>query len=128
MRKAAPSFLLAILISILLLVIPAYTGITVRQIPVNRKSSFPAQPETPVRTVRPATLTEVNGPKIYYILAIPVVIAAVPLLLRARKFRVVSAVVLTAWVLIGILSVGFYYLPSAVMMILAAREKSAGSA
>ncbi len=127
MRKAAVSFLLAVLSSILLLVVPAYTGITARQAPADRNSPFSAQPETPVRTVRHATLAEVNGPRIYYILAIPVIVAGVPLLLRANKFRVLAAVLLTAWVLIGILSVGFYYLPSAVMMILAAREKSAMS-
>jgi lipid-binding SYLF domain-containing protein len=66
----------------------------------------------------------VNGPKLYYVLAIPVVIAGVPLLLRARTVRVVSALLLMGWVVAGSASVGLLYLPSAVMMILAARVKS----
>jgi hypothetical protein len=105
MRKAACSFLLSALTSILLLVIPAY----------NERSAY---------QLRHLTLTSVNGPKLYYVLAIPVVIAGVPLVLRARTVRVVSALLLMGWVVVGSASVGLLYLPSAVMMILAARVKS----
>jgi hypothetical protein len=105
MRKAAFSFLLSALSSILLSVIPAY----------NERSA---------NQLWHLTLASVNGPKVYYVLAIPAVIAGVPLLLRARTFRVVSALLLMGWVVVGSASVGLLYLPSAVMMILAVRVKS----
>jgi hypothetical protein len=105
MGKTASSFLLSALCSILLCVIPAY----------NERSA---------NHLRHVTLASVNGLTVYYMLAFPVVIAGVPLLLRARTYRVVSALVLIGFVVVGSASIGLLYLPSAVMMILAARVKS----
>jgi hypothetical protein len=105
MGKTASSFLLSALCSILLCVIPAY----------NKRSANDFR-------FRHVTLASVNGSTVYYGLACPVVIAGVPLLLRARMYRVVSALLLIGFVVVGSASIGLLYLPSAVMMILAARE------
>ena len=125
MRKVLISFLLAVLASVSSLVAPAYTGLTVREISVNRESSSPPQTATPVHPVRHATPAEVNGPGAYFWLAIPVAVAGLPLLLRSRAVRILSAVLITGWVLIAAASVGLFYIPSAVMMVWSARGESA---
>jgi hypothetical protein len=125
-RKVLIAFSLAVLASVLSLVVPAYTGITRWQIPVNQEaSSPPLQNETPVHPASHATLSDVNGPGTYFLLAIPVVISGLPLLLRLRAVRIVSAVLIAAWVVVGAASVGLFYIPSAVMMIWSAFGKSA---
>jgi hypothetical protein len=111
MGKTASSFLLSALCSILLCVIPAYS----------KRSADHLR-------LRHATLASVNGPTVYYGLVCPVVIAGVPLLLRARMYRVVSALLLIGFVVVGSASIGLLYLPSAVMMILAALVKPWGRA
>jgi hypothetical protein len=125
MRKVLISFLLAVLASVSSLVAPAYTGLTVREIPVNGESSSPPKTETPVHPVRHATLAEVNGPGTYFLLTIPVAVAGMPLLVRSRAVRILSAVLITGWVVIGAASIGLFYIPSAIMMIWSARGKSA---
>jgi hypothetical protein len=52
-----------------------------------------------------------------------VIIAGVPLLLRCRTARIISALALTGCVLIGAASIGLFYLPSAIAMILAASKR-----
>jgi len=83
MGKTASSFLLSALCSILLCVIPAYS----------KRSADHLR-------LRHATLASVNGPTVYYGLVCPVVIAGVPLLLRARMYRVVSALLLIGFVVV----------------------------
>jgi hypothetical protein len=125
MRKVLISFLLAVLASVSSLVAPAYTRLTVREIPVNGESSSPPQTETSVHPARHATLAEVNGPGTYFLLTIPVAVAGLPLLVRSRAARILSAVLITGWVVIGAASIGLFYIPSAIMMIWSARGKSA---
>jgi hypothetical protein len=105
MRNAIFSFSLSALTSLSLFTIPAYSAWSANHL-------------------QHLTMDSVNGPRLYYLLAIPVVIAGVPLLLHARMFRVLSAVLLVGWVVVGSASVGLFYLPSAAMMILAARIKN----
>jgi hypothetical protein len=124
MRKVLISFLLAVLASVSSLVAPAYTGLTVREIPVNREPSSPPQTETPVLPVRHATLAGVNGPGTYFLLTIPVAVAGLPLLVRFRAVRILSAVLITGWVVFGATSIGLFYVPSAVMMVCSAHGKS----
>ena len=124
MRKVLISFVLAVLASVSSLVAPAYTGLTVREIPVDRESSSPPQTETPVHPVRHATLAEVNGPGAYFWLAAPVAVTGLPLLFRSRAVRILSAMLITGWVLIASASIGLFYIPSAVMMVWSARGKS----
>jgi hypothetical protein len=123
-RKVLISFFLAVLASIWGLVAPAYTGTTAREIPVNRESSSPPQTETPVHPVQHPTLAEVNGPRTYLLLAIPVIVAGAPLLFRSRAVHMLSALLLLGWVVIGVTSIGLFYIPSAVMMVWSALEKS----
>jgi hypothetical protein len=124
MRKVLISFSLAALASVLGLVAPAYTGIIRWQAPVNREASSPPQNETPVHPASHATLADVNGTGIYFLLAIPVAIAGLPLLFRSRAVRILSAVLIAAWVVVGAASIGLFYIPSAVMMVWSAFEKS----
>jgi hypothetical protein len=123
-RKVLIAFSLAVLASVASLVVPAYTGITRSQAPVNREASSPPQNETPVHPASHATLSDVNGPGIYFLLAIPVAIAGLPLLFRSQAVRILSAVLIAAWVVAGAASVGLFYIPSAVMMGWAAFGKS----
>jgi hypothetical protein len=113
MRKVTVSFLLAVLASVLGLALPLYREQT--------RLQRPGEPNSP--QIQHVTLTSVNGPLIYYILAMPVFFAGVPISLRFRAVRIISAVLLTGCVFIGAASIGFFYLPSAITMILAASEK-----
>jgi hypothetical protein len=124
-RKVLISFFLAVLASVWGLVAPAYTGTTVREIPVNRESSSTPQTETSVPPVQHLRLAEVNGPRTYFLLAIPVAVAGLPLLFRSRAVRVLSAVLITGWVVISVTSIGLFYIPSAAMMIWSALGESA---
>jgi hypothetical protein len=97
---------------------------TVREISVNRDSS-PPQAETPLHPARHARLAEVNGPGTYFLLAVPVAFAGLPLVFRSRAIRILSAMLITGWFVVGAASIGLFYIPSAVMMIWSALGKSA---
>jgi hypothetical protein len=114
MRRATISFLLAVLASVLSLTLPMYKV----------QTSVERVGEARRVEVRHETLSSVNGPMIRYILAIPVIFAGLPIPLRWRAVRIISAVLLTSWVAIGAASVGLFYLPSALTMILAAYQKA----
>jgi hypothetical protein len=80
------------------------------------------------KNVEHVSLWQLNGWRILIILGLPVVFAAVPVLLRRsphlRTLLGASAVLLTTFVFLGILSIGIYYLPSAGLVIAAAfRER-----
>jgi hypothetical protein len=86
----------------------------------------PAGPAPPERV----SLWQLNGWRILVLLGLPVVFAAVPVVLRRsahlRTLLTASAVLLSTYVLLGVLSIGIYYLPSAALMIAAAfRERPA---
>ena len=123
-RTVLISFFLALLASLWGLVAPAYTGTTAREIPANQESS-PLQTETPVHPVQRTTLAETNGPGTYLLLAIPVIVAGMPLVFRSRAVRMLSAVLLLGWVAIGVASIGLFYIPSAFVMAWSALGKSA---
>ncbi len=74
------------------------------------------------------SLWQLNGWRILVLLGLPVVFATVPVIRRRsphlRMLLAASAVLLTTYVLLGILSIGLYYAPSAGLMIAAAfRER-----
>jgi len=60
------------------------------------------------------TLLKVNGPRVFGVLAIPIVIAIVPLVLPGLKTT--AAVVMFIFVLIAGFSIGLFYLPAAVLL------------
>jgi hypothetical protein len=76
------------------------------------------------------SLWQLNGWRIVVVLGLPVVFAAVPVIRRRsphlRTLLAASAILLTTYVILGILSIGLYYAPSAGLMIAAAfRERPA---
>ena len=73
------------------------------------------------RTTGHATLAEVNGPEVYLTLLIPVVaavLAAIPWPASLRRSATIcGAVVGGAFVVLGMMSVGMFFLPSALGLI-----------
>jgi hypothetical protein len=93
MRTKIAAFIWCLLTSIFWLVIPAYvSGIT-----AERK-----------------TLLDVNGPRVFILLAIPVVVATAPLFIE--KFRAPCAVLLAIFAFLSGASIGLYYWPSVVLL------------
>jgi hypothetical protein len=74
---------------------------------------------------RSTSLLEEEGPLAIALVAFPVVVAAIPMVgerLRpgSRALRVVAAVALWLFVLVGLASIGWFFAPSAIAMTLAA--------
>jgi hypothetical protein len=82
------SLLTTAIISLLLLMMPVYSG--------------------------GRTLLEVNGPRIWGILAIPMVIAMAPLIFP--RLKISAAVAMFAFALVAGFSIGFFYLPAAILL------------
>ena len=76
-----------------------------------------------------ATALEVNGPHIIFVLSIPILFALLPLAFqRQRRAALLGAAVLTlCFCSLGALSVGVFYLPSALLLLLAAATTQAES-
>jgi hypothetical protein len=82
------SLLTTAIISLLLLMMPVYSG--------------------------GRTLLEVNGPRIWGILAIPMVIAMAPLIFP--RLKISAAVAMFAFALVAGFSIGLFYLPAAILL------------
>lgn len=69
-----------------------------------------------IRTAGRATFAAVNGPRVYLILAVPVVAAALAALPWPARFRqpaaVAGTVIVGAFAMLGMASVGMFFLPS----------------
>ena len=100
-RLTAVSFALATAAAIYLLVWPVYSG------------SVGGRPTR-------ATALEVNGLYALIPISFPVLITLIPLLLRKQWARITSAIVLGAFAVIAGFSIGLFYLPAAIVMLLAA--------
>jgi hypothetical protein len=70
-----------------------------------------------------ATSLSVNGTWILVVVSVPVVLALVPTVLRSRSARTVSAVLLWACCVVGLASVGMFFIPAAVLMTIAASQR-----
>ena len=99
-RLAALSLGLALAASTYLLVWPVYSGFHDHQ-PANM------------------TLVAVNGPSVLIPVMFPVLVAALPLLFRKQVVRVAAAILIGGFSLVA-LSIGLFYLPAAILMVLAA--------
>jgi hypothetical protein len=66
------------------------------------------------------TLIKVNGPRVFGILAIPIVIALGPLVFP--RLKIPAAIAMFVFALIGGFSIGFFYLPSAIVLACPERE------
>jgi thiol:disulfide interchange protein len=84
-----------------------------------------------IRTAGRATLAAVNGRGVYLTLAIPVVaavLAALPWPARLRRPTAIAcAVIASAFVVLGLMSVGMFFLPSAVALIALTRRTQPSS-
>ena len=98
-RLTAVSFGLAMAAAIYLLVGPVYSG---------SNGGRPTQ----------ATLLQVNGPWVIIPVMFPVLIALMPLVFRKQAVRIAAAIVMGAFVLISF-SIGLFYFPAAILMLLA---------
>jgi hypothetical protein len=90
----------------------------------------PAEPgKRAPEQVSSTTLLEEEGPRAVALVAFPVLVAAVPMVgdrLRpgSRVLRVVAAVALWLFVVVGLASIGWFFAPSAIAMTLAALSRS----
>jgi len=100
-RLTAISFSLAMAVAIFLLVWPVYSGF---------------DGERPTHS----TLLHVNGAWVIVPVMFPVLVTLVPLVVRKQVVRIIATVVMGAFVLISGFSIGMFYLPAGILMLLAA--------
>ena len=100
---------------------PVYRGVSVTP-------SMPGEPAGEV-TRHTATLVEVNGLYVLWLLLIPILFSGLTLLVirftdaglaRRKALLWISALALLALCLVGILSIGLFYLPTAMALLVAA--------
>jgi thiol:disulfide interchange protein len=86
---------------------------------------------TEIRTAGHATLVAVNGPRVYLILAVPVLAAALAALPWPARLRrpaaIAGAVIAGVFVVLGMMSVGMFFLPSAIGLIALAQATGSTS-
>lgn len=73
-------------------------------------------------TVSTSTVLAETGPVVLAILAVPTLIAAVPLLLRGRTWQpgtITSALLLVGFAIVSGLTIGFYFVPAAILALVA---------
>ncbi|MFC8597202.1 MULTISPECIES: hypothetical protein [unclassified Isoptericola] len=101
-------------------VLPVYAGTTTE----STTSGSVTGAVTTTTTDATATLAQVNGPGVLVVLAVPVLVAALPLLARRasafRALRVTTAVLLPVLTLVGAMSVGVFFAPAALAAVVAA--------
>jgi len=106
------ALVLAVVAAVLVLFMPSYTVVT-------SDSSGASTTET-------LSIWQYNGPMFALVVAIPVVIALVPVLVRGRWWplvSVVSAGLLLGFAFLGAMSLGFAFLPAALAAGVAAMLK-----
>ena len=100
------AFALAIAATLAALLLPLYTSET--------SSGGSGSPDSPVVTEQ-LTLLAVNGPGIFVPLLIPVLLTGLPLLIRGTAWRglsIAATVLLAAFVVLALASIGGFYLPA----------------
>ncbi len=68
------------------------------------------------------SMFQVNGAWVLVVVAVPVLVALVPVLVHHRAARIVSAVLLWIGCVLGMLSVGMFFVPAAILMTIAASQ------
>ena len=99
-RLTGVSFGLALAAAIFLLVWPTYSG------------SNGSQPTH-------ATLLQVNGPFVLIPVMLPVLTTLIALLLRKQGVRIVATILIGGFALIAGFTIGWFYLPAAILLLLA---------
>lgn len=100
---------LALTAALMIAVLPMYTEMTVSSDGTESTSR--------------ATVLEVNGLWVLVLIAVPVLLAALPLSARGRAWQplsITSAALLSACVVLGMVSIGLFFLPAAVVAIVGA--------
>jgi hypothetical protein len=104
--------------SLLLLWLPVYGAAT------ESSSTGPDGIQVLTGTASSATLLEVNGPRIGMVLLVPLLLTGVPLVVPGRRgsvmATVLSALALSALVVLTGFSIGLFYLPSALALVVGA--------
>lgn len=99
-------------------------GAVLAFVPFGDSSMTTASSEgTSVTTTTRESLLEHEGASVLVVLAVPVVLTLAGWLAARRRWRagvVASAIVLTVGVVLALLSVGVFYLPAAIAMVVAA--------
>jgi hypothetical protein len=101
MRLTIASFGLASVAAVFLLVWPVYSGFNGRH-------------------ATHATLLQVNGPRVILPVLFPVFLAFPPLVFRKQALRIVAAAVMLAFSFVSGFTIGLFYVPAAIAMLLAA--------
>ena len=129
-RAGALSFVLALVVSVILLFVPigttTSTVCSVRPTPA-LTGGAPGSPACISRVTHPSLLDD-QGWGVAVPLSIPVLVAGLPLaVVRTRAWRpaaIAAACLLMAFAILGAASVGIFYLPSGVAMIVAASHRT----
>ena len=66
------------------------------------------------------SMFQVNGAWVLVVVSVPVLVALIPVLVRHRSARIVSAVLLWIGCVVGMWSVGLFFVPAAILMTIAA--------
>ena len=66
----------------------------------------------------------VNGAWVLVVVSVPVLVSLIPVLVRRRPARIVSATLLWIGCALGMLSVGMFFVPAAILMTIAAAQPS----
>lgn len=119
MRRLLPAFafLWTIGAGIYLLCAPTYEGVRSENTLGTTISAVTGS------TRADATLLAIEGPTALIPLALPVLLALVPLLVSSRRRTIAAGtagLLLGAFSLLGAMTIGFYYLPAALLLLLGA--------
>lgn len=113
------SLVLALAAGTALLFLASGQGCVARSVTTGR-----GEIEATPTTCEPTTLLESQGTEVVWILLIPIAFAAFPLLMSAtskvRLARATSATLLFGFALLGMFSIGLFYVPAALLMVAAA--------
>jgi hypothetical protein len=110
------------------LVLAVAAAVAVLFLPLGRSATVgsvaPGEP-APLEEVRSTNLLAEEGPMVVALAAFPVLLAAIPVVGErfrpgSRGLRIVAAVFLWMFVAVGLASIGWFYLPSAIAMTFAA--------
>ncbi|HSF27316.1 MAG TPA: hypothetical protein VLC50_07350 [Actinomycetes bacterium] len=117
--------------SLVTLTLAATASLVLAFVPMGTSESVTVSNDGPVsRTVASTTMLQTEGPSVLVALALPVLLAALPVLVPPRYRLVVavpSAVLLGVFVFLAMFSVGIFFLPAFIASVVAAaRLRSSG--
>ena len=104
----------------------ALTGFGALLLPLGVRSSAESNG---VETTTRVSLLSNEGPSVLIVVAIPVLLVALPLMLRGAaaryRSRVVIVVLLGIFVMLGAMSIGLFFVPTLIAMIVSMSTKAA---